>query len=623
MRLIRSNYLQIIPSSKFEEIRIEQFLKQHCIHKNPAFEKQARFVKNLIFSKVDKYIKTYNKVQKFEKVYFEVMKGNKFIFEEIQKIGLKVDDYRDERIISKADINATAEPRDEEQRKAIKTILDNDFNYGLLEASPAMGKTFCSLYCASKLKQKTLILVDMTLLMDQFIESILKFTDVKENEIGFIRSQEKDYKNKKIVLATIQTLTKKENQDIVDYLSDNIGFVICDEVHIMSCQTAQNILKYLKPRYMLGLSGTPHRDDGLEFVITEAIGPIIHKSDRQAMVEAGSMLTPILRPIFLKDDDLFKKYNVDNEIDFRDVVDMYYNSPKAIDKISNLIIHHYKKNDSQLVICKEMELIDRYYGILIKKLFDPDIEEKAEGQRQRKALQLENEIQRYTYGFTALDMATKFERKRYDDGLLDLSYFENKYSKEKIEEERIKRLKKAEKQLEKLCEQKWIEMPIVKSLEGTDSIVIFTGKANKEERERVIKETNDGKIKIILTTQILDKAISINCLNILFLLFSTRERASTTQRVGRISRTFEGKTQPIVYDVIYDHYMSFYQFYNNKGDCRMTAYQGGFVKAHPSINLFIEYLKCRFRQMPMYPSLQKEWEKYYNSYVIELNQKRD
>ena len=40
-------------------------------------------------------------------------------------------------------------------------------------------KTFCSLYCASKLKQKTLILVDMTLLMDQFIESILKFTDVK------------------------------------------------------------------------------------------------------------------------------------------------------------------------------------------------------------------------------------------------------------------------------------------------------------------------------------------------------------------------------------------------------------------------------------------------------------
>lgn len=623
MRLIRSNYLQIIPSSKFEEIRIEQFLKQHCIHKNPAFEKQARFVKNLIFSKVDKYIKTYNKVQKFEKVYFEVMKGNKFIFEEIQKIGLKVDDYRDERIISKADINATAEPRDEEQRKAIKTILDNDFNYGILQAAPSSGKSFISLYCASKLKQKTLILVDMTLLIDQFIDSILKFTNVKENEIGLIRGQERDYKDKKIVIATIQTLTKKENQDIVDYLSDNIGFVICDEVHIMSCQTAQNILKYLKPRYMLGLSGTPHRDDGLEFVITEAIGPIIHEADRQAMVDVGSMWTPMLRPIFLKDDNLFKRYNVDKEIDFRDVVDMYYNSPKAIDKISNIIIHHYKKNDSQLVICKEMELVDRYYGILIKKLFDPEIEKKAEESRQRKANQYTTEIQKCTYEFTALDMATKFEKKRYDDGLLDLSYFENKYSKEKIEEERLKRIKKAEKKLEKLCQLNWTELPIVKNVKGADSIVILTGKVNRAEREKIIEDANSGKIKVLLCTTVMDKGISIERLNVLYLTFSTRERANTRQRIGRIIRTFEGKTQPIVYDIIYDHYMSFYQFYNNKGDCRMTAYQGGFVKAHPSINLFIEYLKCRFRQMPMYPSLQKEWEKYYKSYVIELNQKRD
>lgn len=532
MRLIRSNYLQIIPSSKFEEIRIEQFLKQHCIHKNPAFEKQARFVKNLIFSKVDKYIKTYNKVQKFEKVYFEIMKGNKFVFEEIQKIGLKVDDYKDERVMSKADINVTVGPRDEEQKKAINAILKNDFNYGILQAAPSSGKSFISLYCASKLKQKTLILVDMTLLIDQFVDSILKFTDVRENEIGYVRGQEKDYKDKKIVLGTIQTLTKPENKNIVDYLSDNIGFVICDEVHIMSCQTAQNILKNLKPRYMLGLSGTPHRDDGLEFVITEAIGPIIHKADRQAMVDVGSMWTPILRPIFLKDDELFKKYNVDKEIDFRDVVDMYYNSPKAIDKISNIIIHHYRKNDSQLVICKEMELIDRYYGILIKKLFDPDIEEKAEGQRQRKAAQYEAEIQKCTYEFTALDMATKFERKRYDDGLLDLSYFENKYSKEKIEEERLKRIKKAEKKLEKLCQLNWTELPIVKNVKGADSIVILTGKVNRAEREKIIEDANSGKIKVLLCTTVMDKGISIERLNVLYLTFSTRERANTRQRVG-------------------------------------------------------------------------------------------
>lgn len=140
MKLIRSNYLKIIPSSKFEEERIEQFLKKHCIHVNPAYEKELRFLKNTLFAKNNKYIKTYNKIKKHEKAYFEVMKGNKFVFEEIQKIGLKIDEYEDERVISPIEIHSTALPRDEEQRKAIDAIITNDFNYGLLSAAPAMGK---------------------------------------------------------------------------------------------------------------------------------------------------------------------------------------------------------------------------------------------------------------------------------------------------------------------------------------------------------------------------------------------------------------------------------------------------------------------------------------------------
>lgn len=532
MKLIRSNYLKIIPSNKYEESRIEQFLKKYCIHKNPVFDKQTKYLKNPLFSKVDKYIKTYNKIQKFEQIYFEVMKGNKFIFDEIQKMGMKLEDFKDERVLAPIDIHSTTLPRDEEQRKAIDAIITNDFNYGILSAAPSAGKTYISLFIASKLKQRTLILVDMSLLMDQFIDSILSFTDVKEEDIGFIRAQKKDYKDKKIILATIQTLTKPENQDIIDYLSDNIGFVICDEVHVMSCQTAQNILKYLKPRYMLGLSGTPYRDDGFDFVIREAIGPVIHTSDRQSMVDAGSMWTPILRPIFLKDDNLFKKYNIDKEVDFRDVVDMYYNSPKAVDKISNLIIHHYKNNDSQLVICKEMELVDRYYGTLIKKLFDPDIEEKAEGQRKRMAEKIDAEIYKCTYEFTALDMATKFERKRYEAGLLDKEYFENKYTEEKIEIERLKRLKKAEKELTKIWEMKWIDLPIVKTVKGVDQIVIFTGSNSKKERDQIINDANSGKVKILICTTVMDKAISVNRLNVVYLLFSTRERANTRQRVG-------------------------------------------------------------------------------------------
>lgn len=51
----------------------------------------------------------------------------------------------------------------------------------------------------------------------------------------------------------------------------------------------------------------------------------------------------------------------------------------------------------------------------------------------------------------------------------------------------------------------------------------------------------------------------------------------------------------------------------------MEAYKGGFVKAHSSLNLFIEYLKCRFKQVPMNKSLEEEWKKHYNKYIIDLN----
>lgn len=530
MELVRDSYLKIIPKNSFETNRIEQFLISNCTFKNPLYEKSVKYLKKPLFSKAPKYIQTFEKQKQFEKVYFNVLKANKYIFEEIQKIGLKIDEYHDNRVESEIEINNTMEPRDEQQKEAIESILNNEFNYGILSAAPSAGKSFISLYCACKFKQRTLILVDMILLIDQFVDSILKFTDVKEDEIGFIRGKEKDYKDKKIVISTIQTLTKPENQNIVDYLSENIGFVICDEVHIMSCETAQNILKYLKPKYMLGLSGTPERDDKMDFIITQAIGPIIHKSDRQEMVNAGSMITPILRPLFLKDDELFKKYNLDTEIDFRDVVDKYYNSEKAINKISNIIIHHYINNDSQLIICKENELIKKYYGTLIKKLFDKEIEEKAERERARVIRDLQEQVKLIDKA-TCVKVLEKEDKEKLKKGLVTEEELEEKYYDKliKYKNEKIQALQKKMLTYEK---KHWIEMSCVQKIEGIDSIRIFTGATSKKERDKIIDGINNGDIKILIVSTTFDKALSANRLNILYLLFSTRERANTIQRVG-------------------------------------------------------------------------------------------
>jgi len=47
----------------------------------------------------------------------------------------------------------------------------------------------------------------------------------------------------------------------------NIGTVIVDEVHMIMAETLSKSLYYIKPRYLIGLSATPYRPDGLDSLL--------------------------------------------------------------------------------------------------------------------------------------------------------------------------------------------------------------------------------------------------------------------------------------------------------------------------------------------------------------------
>jgi superfamily II DNA or RNA helicase len=48
---------------------------------------------------------------------------------------------------------------------------------------------------------------------------------------------------------------------------EGIGLVICDEVHLLVAETLSRSLQYLCPRYLIGLSATPYRLDGLNILL--------------------------------------------------------------------------------------------------------------------------------------------------------------------------------------------------------------------------------------------------------------------------------------------------------------------------------------------------------------------
>ena len=79
----------------------------------------------------------------------------------------------------------------------------------------------------------------------------------------------------------------------------------------------------------------------------------------------------------------------------------------------------------------------------------------------------------------------------------------------------------------------------------------MTSKKGKAEREQAIEDMRTGKKKYLFATYSLAKeGLDIPRLERLFLTTPQKDYAVITQSIGRIARTFEGKTDPIVYDFV-------------------------------------------------------------------------
>lgn len=529
MKIVRSKYLEIHCYGDFERITVQRYLDKQCIYPNPKYDKAVKRKKITGYITETQYVKTY-KAEKLKNgiTVFKVLKANRTVFVDvINNLGLKVDEIVDERICVPARMACHAKPRDKMQEQAIKDVINNEWNYGILSASPAFGKTYCAIDIMCRLKVKTLIVVDMSLLIEQFLESIHKFTKVHDTRIGIIKAKDRDIENKDIIIATAQTLSKDEK--LLKQLSKFISFLIIDEVQIASCDMIQKIVKELVPKYQLGLSGTPYRDDGMNFLITESVGPIIHKANRKDLVDAGSMVTPILRPIFIKDDNLFEKYNLNNDVDFRTVVDEYYNNPKVIDKVTNIMLYHLNNNDSQLAICKEKTMVNEYYKTLLLKL-RPSIIEDVKKYNQKIIREYHKQIEEIN-NTDIFKVVPRKEKNSYEKGHTRLFTIQKHYS-DKLQEYKEKEITKVINKIEKLQNKEWFESDYIEEQEDLQVVRRFTANITSSQRDQLVEEANSGKIKILIVSTVMDKAISISRLNIEYLLFSTRERNNTVQRVG-------------------------------------------------------------------------------------------
>ena len=146
---------------------------------------------------------------------------------------------------------------------------------GVLSLHTGGGKTVCALYIASQLRLPTLVIVHNSFLRDQWEERVKAF--LPNARIGRIQGDVCEVEGKDVVIAMLQTISMKE-LPIATFKP--IGFVIVDECHHIASEVFVQALPKVTSKYMLGLSATPTRKDGLMFVAHWFLGPLLYNSDK-------------------------------------------------------------------------------------------------------------------------------------------------------------------------------------------------------------------------------------------------------------------------------------------------------------------------------------------------------
>ncbi len=189
----------------------------------------------------------------------------------------------------------TKEPR-EEQVEVLQTMYDhlNDCKniHGIVQAIPGFGKTAVSIMFAANTRSKTLIVVPNDLLQEQWLQSLLDFTNLKKEDIGIIQGSDLEKNTleaqKNFVIVKIQSLHSQLKRNKIHNLMEfykYFNLVFYDEAHTSAGATSYSKTSsiFMTPN-LIGLTATPYRDGLNNYLLQVAIGPLIYKADHQNLI---------------------------------------------------------------------------------------------------------------------------------------------------------------------------------------------------------------------------------------------------------------------------------------------------------------------------------------------------
>lgn len=188
------------------------------------------------------------------------------------------------------------------QERAVSEALRKDF--GIVVAPCGAGKTTMALAIMAAIRQPALIIVHTKELLNQWIDRIGEYLGIPRAEIGVIGNGREIIRP--ITCGMVQTLAKRD----LDEIRQHFGQIVLDEAHHCPASSFIEVVSSFDSQYMLGLSATPYRRDGLNKLIFCSLGNISATITDAGLQAAGNRIKP---EIIVRETDFDFDYQEDSD----------------------------------------------------------------------------------------------------------------------------------------------------------------------------------------------------------------------------------------------------------------------------------------------------------------------
>lgn len=170
---------------------------------------------------------------------------------------------------------------DERQFRCVDACLNT--NQGIIHAATSAGKSAMMMALIGARKQRTLIVVNRKVLLEQLKRDAEKWLGKKH--IGTIVGGV-------MRLGDVTFALEKSLLKFKDEIAGRFGMVLFDECHISTAASFQAILQHFPARYRYGFTGTIKRKDQMQFLMYASFGGIIATVTKDELEDAGRT-TPV------------------------------------------------------------------------------------------------------------------------------------------------------------------------------------------------------------------------------------------------------------------------------------------------------------------------------------------